>query len=148
MIGIAVRTKNYLEINLAPVVWKAIVEEPISRSDIKDIDLLEMNRLQDMRRPDFDASYFSYVEMAFTVRSLGGSDVELHAGGALEAVTMANVLRKLLEGVEPLTYQHTLSAAQAAYDAAIVAKIRADFHQEQDGADFQKKLHEYVGGVK
>jgi E3 ubiquitin-protein ligase HERC2 len=90
LIGMAVRTRNYLELNLAPIVWKAIVEETVTLADVKAIDEVACNMLESLKDHDHDDDYFAAVELTFVSYSLAGHEVELHPSGASEIVTNSN----------------------------------------------------------
>ena len=113
LMGMAIRTKGYLELTLAPIVWKHIAREEITLEDLRDIDQLEVSRIERLRkyipllsptRPDRSATESKDSEAAlslalwedevygleFTAISLGGSVAPLHHGGRGEAVSRQN----------------------------------------------------------
>lgn len=85
LIGIAAHNRLYLEIDLAAIVWKLIVEEPVSVSDIIAIDDSFEHKIN---------KQFLVAEgdQPFTVHSgLTQREHELHPGGLQEVVTAENV---------------------------------------------------------
>lgn len=92
--GIAARSGLFMEITLAPMVWKLLVEEPVTLSDYGAVDCIGYTTLQHIRQAEssivFDELYSS-SELDFTVPTLSGSlSLELHEGGASDKLTWEN----------------------------------------------------------
>lgn len=45
----AIRTKKPLALNLSPLVWKLLVQEPVSRTDLEENDTLYAQSLRGIR---------------------------------------------------------------------------------------------------
>ena len=49
LMGIAARSQQYMDLNLAPIVWKAIVKEEITIDDFRGIDTISASFIEKMR---------------------------------------------------------------------------------------------------
>ena len=49
LMGIAARAKNFLDLYLAPMVWKMLVQQPVSLEDLRAMDVTGANQLQSYR---------------------------------------------------------------------------------------------------
>ena len=120
LMGIAARSQHYMDLNLAPIVWKLIVVEDVTPEDFKAVDnigalfiekmragsdtfmcyemimlptttsivtLLPSGRAEDGISIDRFEADFGW--MTFTAMSLGGTEIELHPGGAEDCLTWA-----------------------------------------------------------
>ena len=96
LMGIAVCQKNYIDINLSPIVWKKIVGEHVTMVDYSLVNKMDYDRwlyyksmspedFETIRKNDLDP-YFDGSDATFTALSLGGQLVELHVGGSTESV--------------------------------------------------------------
>jgi hypothetical protein len=93
LMGIAVRTEIFMEVTLAPIVWKAILDETITIEDYRGIDSLSVSFIEKLRREKSKERFIAYYEsldLCFSTTSLGGSNVELHCGGESSPVTWEN----------------------------------------------------------
>lgn len=86
LMGVAIRTKNPFNIDLAPIVWKHLVGE---RPDVTDIEAIDEafahgNKMirEWPRADDFDS-----LDLTWTALSSAGKEVPLKPGGADLAVT-------------------------------------------------------------
>ena len=52
LMGLAVRSKNYLDLNLPSIVWKQITQSPLTRKDLEYIDKCSINYLDEMSNID------------------------------------------------------------------------------------------------
>ena len=104
LMGIAARQKNYMDIALAPMVWKEIVGESVDMRDYRllnkrEYDMWTTYKTKSPEQFNIDRQngtdiYSDCLEpILFVVTSLGGKTVELHPGGALEEVNGSNVQR-------------------------------------------------------
>lgn len=92
LMGMAVRTTQYMDIALAPIVWKLLVADDIAFEDYAAVDSLAASYLyRIMRETDEEVFAAEWADMHFSVPSLGGGRmVELHPGGAQESLTWHN----------------------------------------------------------
>jgi hypothetical protein len=99
LIGISIVTKQYLELNLASIVWKIIVEDKITLNDIRDIDEFSCNWLDEVRNKgsDWDDNYFDALDLSFTKSSLGNTEVSLHRFGENVQLKSSNRLKYCTE---------------------------------------------------
>ncbi|MES1912719.1 MAG: hypothetical protein MHM6MM_004945 [Cercozoa sp. M6MM] len=81
LFGIALRSTHILNLNIAEAMWKAILQHPLSREDVKAYNLLRFKILEDI-----DREHPEYFDLAFTSPSCGGEEVELISGGKNETV--------------------------------------------------------------
>lgn len=92
LIGVAIRSKCCLDIDLVPTFWKQLLREPLSSDDLATFDFSAWSSLQ-FRDPvsnrEFDEDEFeaAFGEIRYTtVLSDGRTTVELRPGGAQQRV--------------------------------------------------------------
>jgi hypothetical protein len=94
LMGIAVRSKEYLALDIAPIIWKMLVNETPTREDLEGIDKFQVMSLDKMRNihlDGIDSSSFSYTFFeTFTAITTDGRTIELVPGGAEKEVTFEN----------------------------------------------------------
>ncbi|GLD91654.1 hypothetical protein PINS_up000187 [Pythium insidiosum] len=85
LVGIAIRTKTPLDLNLPRVVWKAIVRQPVRRRDVEAIHhgcFQVVDTIRNIDRHGINESMFDeIVDASFTVLSSARQQVELVPGG-------------------------------------------------------------------
>lgn len=94
-LGIAIRTRGYLNLTLPPLLWKRLACEPVSGDDLRDVDEVACAALDMVRNIDDDLDddlFEDLFEGTFTTRLSGGREVELVPGGRSHAVTLRNRL--------------------------------------------------------
>lgn len=98
LMGIAIRSKNYLALNIPSIIWKLLVRDTPVMSDLEDIDLHQFQSLNDMRNihtKGIDRNNFSDIFYeTFTTMSSDQREVELMAGGRDVSVTFDNRLER------------------------------------------------------
>ena len=52
LMGLAIRSKNYLDLNLPSIVWKQITQSTLDRKDLEYIDKCSINYLDEMTNID------------------------------------------------------------------------------------------------
>ena len=109
--GIALRQREYLDIVLAPLIWKLIAGESVTLSDYSTVDVLKyryLNHLKSMDASCFDEASLDPQLMGlypvyFTTEALDNCVVrELHRGGASDRVTGTNLAQFCVEAEEYL----------------------------------------------
>jgi ferredoxin len=94
MMGLALRTRNLLNIRVTSVVWKALVGASITMSDIEAIDVLSTNALKGLHVEEKNMPVELYnTEMADIKFTVTGSDSKVHElckGGRTKSLTYAN----------------------------------------------------------
>jgi hypothetical protein len=96
MLGVALRSKEALDLTLASTVWKALVKEPLDRPDLAAVDEAYLQALDRFRTVDRDHGVTTEEEFAdlfsevFTASLADGRVVELVPGGRELPVTFAN----------------------------------------------------------
>eukprot|EP01035_Chromulina_nebulosa_P020273 gene20273-26318_t len=84
LMGIAIRTNNYMDITLAPIVWKLIINDTITFDDVRLIDLYTVTNIENLRsrkgisEDDFLEKFEGFY---FTIKNLSGREVDLIANG-------------------------------------------------------------------
>ena len=77
LMGIALRSGQFLAITLSPVVWKLILGQPIDLRDFKEIDIVRVQLLENIRgsqsQDEFDS--FTAGDLEFNALSFGGKSV-------------------------------------------------------------------------
>ncbi len=101
LMGMAIRSHNYLEIELSQVCWKLIAGEHVSMRDFQLHDeqlISSINLIDAADNAESLADCFGTSVQCFTtVSSLTTTEVELHPGGASTIVTMENKQRYVEE---------------------------------------------------
>lgn len=94
LMGMAIRSHNYLEIELSQVCWKLIADEHVSMRDFQLHDEQLLSFMYLIEAADSAESladcFGDSVKYFTTVSSLTMDEVELHPGGASTVVTMDN----------------------------------------------------------
>mmetsp|Transcript_8955 Transcript_8955/g.19720 ORF Transcript_8955/g.19720 Transcript_8955/m.19720 type:complete len:350 (+) Transcript_8955:1474-2523(+) len=100
LIGVAIRSKEYLAISLAPMVWKLLVLDPPTREDLEGVDFSVVQSVEMLRRMDLSGGGLDTEAQAalfqrtffetFTTSSSDNRTVELLPGGADVEVTFEN----------------------------------------------------------
>jgi hypothetical protein len=131
LMGIAVCQKNYMDINLSPIVWKKIVGEHVTMVDYSLVNKMDYDRwlcyksmspedFETIRKNDLDP-YFDGSDATFTALSLGGQLVELHVGGSTESVTKFN-LKQYCDELEEFRI-HELDQVTAAVRRGLLTQL-------------------------
>lgn len=94
LMGIAIRSKEYLALNIAPIIWKLLVGELITTEDLEGIDYSHQNSIRSIRNIDkqgIDSETFSnsFFE-TFTTLSIDDKTIELVTNGINKSVTFEN----------------------------------------------------------
>ena len=102
LMGMAIRQKHYLELKLAPLFWKGLLNEEITVKDIEAIDEQSFTMIYELEKNieeirsiggagDLDYVFSSLLdEIRFDVVSSAGQTYELVSGGSDMPITMAN----------------------------------------------------------
>ena len=96
LMGIAIRSKEYLNLNLPSFMWKLIVNDKPTLEDLEGIDSSLVKSLQQVRDIDkmegMNAEMFAYTfeGTPFTTISVDGRTVELVSNGANVDLTFEN----------------------------------------------------------
>lgn len=98
LMGIAMRSQQYLALNLPSIIWKLLVQDPPQMEDLEAIDVHQVQSLNDMRHihcKGVDRHSFSDVFYeTFTTVSSDQREVELIPGGKEIAVDFDNRLAR------------------------------------------------------
>lgn len=94
LMGIAIRTKDYLALDIPPIIWKLLVGETPTREDLEAIDLFQIQSLDNLRNihlQGIDAESFAYTFYeTFVTISTDSRTVELIPNGSQKDVTFEN----------------------------------------------------------
>jgi hypothetical protein len=85
LLGSAIRTENHLELAFPPIVWKKLVQQPITLQDVEDIDKVGHNIIAKLREISTEEQwneYCEYTPLKFTARGSDGRELELLPGGS------------------------------------------------------------------
>lgn len=95
--GIAIRSKEYLALSIAPIIWKRLVGETPTVDDLVGINMAKTKSIErfrnidkEMDRETFDFSFFESFEVEVTGSAPGTPPVELCVSGASKPVTFDN----------------------------------------------------------
>ncbi|EQC37606.1 hypothetical protein SDRG_05200 [Saprolegnia diclina VS20] len=113
LLGVAMRSKEYLALNLSQVVWKLLTHETLTIDDLEAIDSLVVSSMNSIRRIDSDGvdanSFEDVIQETFATLSTDNRTVPIVPGGDAIAVTFEN-RGAFADGVE--TYRlHEFDAA-------------------------------------
>ncbi len=92
LMGMAIRGKHILNLDLPSIVWKQLVNTEINRSDLEGIDALCYKMYDDIlnaenREGINEETFEQLIDIAFTTTSTDGREVELVDGGKNIKVT-------------------------------------------------------------
>ena len=108
LMGMAIRTKNYLEVRFARLVWKQLIYDPVTIEDIEDVDIQSFTNINEMEenvrkvkagkpikddgnKIDLDYLFSSIMsELQFDVVSSSGEKYELIPYGFQIPITSSN----------------------------------------------------------
>ncbi|KDO26316.1 hypothetical protein SPRG_20606 [Saprolegnia parasitica CBS 223.65] len=94
LLGVAMRSKEYLALNLSQVVWKLLTHEALSLDDLEAIDSLVVSSMNAIRRIDSDGvdatSFGDVIQETFATLSTDNRTVAIVPGGDEVAVTFEN----------------------------------------------------------
>ena len=102
LMGMAIRTKQYIDLRFPVLLWKQLIYEEITIEDIQSIDTLSFRVINEMQEniqkakilyPDNDNDYLIdniIDEVTFDVVSSSGQTYELVSGGSQIQLTAAN----------------------------------------------------------
>lgn len=94
LIGIAIRTRNYLNLHFPSIVWKTLVGSRLDRNDLESIDkrcCQSIDYLRHIASHGINEKNFNdYIFETFTTRSSSGKIIELKPGGSKIPVTWTN----------------------------------------------------------
>lgn len=85
LMGYALRTRGYLNLCLAPLVWKQLLDLPLSIQDLEQVDVAAVQSTEFMRSsPELTADNFSevFADETFTTTLSDGRIVDLKPGGS------------------------------------------------------------------
>jgi hypothetical protein len=91
--GLAMRTGEFLNLNLPSMVWKPLVQEEPDRQDVEDVDLLAFRVLDDIKDlvSAAGAAFDANSEFTFTGTSADGQIRELVPRGESRRVLFADI---------------------------------------------------------
>ena len=94
LMGIAIRSKEYMELNIPSIIWKLLVQEVPNKDDLEAIDLFQIQSLDNMRNIHLqgitrESFSFTFYE-TFTTMSTDDRMVELVTGGEEKNVDFDN----------------------------------------------------------
>jgi E3 ubiquitin-protein ligase HERC2 len=86
LLGISLRTKTPLSLDLPSIFWKQLLDEPVDVGDLEAVDKLCVQALNEMRALE-RAKFEGLVDERFATQLSDGSELELKAGGKNVPVT-------------------------------------------------------------
>ncbi|CAM9103124.1 unnamed protein product, partial [Ectocarpus fasciculatus] len=92
LMGIAIRGKEYLALNIAPFIWKLLVKDIPTSEDLEGIDYHQVKVLKEIRHTDMSPEIFSsaFEDVGFTCVSTDDRTVDLMPNGQSVALTYEN----------------------------------------------------------
>lgn len=92
LMGVVIRNKEYLNLDLSLVVWKLLAEEPLSIEDLEAIDIETVRTLKLIRDSPAEGFEEVFDGVVFTTFSADDREVELIPGGTSRQLTYGNRL--------------------------------------------------------
>ena len=95
LIGISLRTKQLMSIELCSAIWKTIVGDKITAEDVEAVDSEFMNALKQVKEykeSDGKEDFVYLFGLTYSVADSAGNDVELIPSGGQVSVTFENRL--------------------------------------------------------
>lgn len=93
LIGISLRTKQLMSIELCSAIWKTIVGDTITVEDLEAVDsefVNALNQVKEYKESDGKEDFAYLFGLTFSVSDSAGSDVELIPSGSQVTVTFEN----------------------------------------------------------
>jgi hypothetical protein len=92
LMGIAIRGKEYLALNMAPFIWKLLVRDEPTIEDLEGIDYHQVKVLKEIRHSELSPEIFSmaYEDIGFTCVSTDDRTVNLVPDGHSVQLTYEN----------------------------------------------------------
>jgi hypothetical protein len=94
LMGMAIRTRQCLDLNFPSILWKQLVGSPILREDLEAIDIMLIQSMDSVRNIDkqgiTEQMFQDVIMETFTTISTDDRAVELKAGGVNIPVTFQN----------------------------------------------------------
>ncbi len=86
LMGVAIRGKHVLNLDLPSIVWKQLVGSEITRSDLEAIDAFSykiFDQVQNAEKQEGinSENFAEFIELTFTTTSTDGREIELIEGG-------------------------------------------------------------------
>lgn len=119
LMGIAIRTGTPLSLDLSPMLWKQLVGEQLTLSDLALVDARSAELLKRIGRGELVEE--DALEMFFVTRLSDGSEVELKSGGSTERVTRKNAAEYV--ALAQQVRLHECSAQVAAIQAGLAQML-------------------------
>jgi len=90
LMGIAIRSKEYLSLNFPSLVWKKLINETLTVDDLEAIDITKAKCIKMMRDIDERNFAFAFEDMPFITQSASGRTGELVPNGTNKIVSYEN----------------------------------------------------------
>ena len=92
LMGIAIRSQEFLALNIAPFIWKLLVKDILTTEDLESIDYHQVKVLKEIRQSELHPDLFkvAYEDIGFTCVSTDDRTVELVPGGSGIPLTFEN----------------------------------------------------------
>ncbi|RQM23718.1 hypothetical protein B5M09_003914 [Aphanomyces astaci] len=112
MLGILLRTRVLVRLDLCTAIWKQLVGVPLDSSDLAEVDTAAHTLLQQLEHLDAADTTLHDLDLTFTTHLSDGTLVALKPGGHVIKVTQANV-REYIDLVRITRLQESASAIEA-----------------------------------
>ncbi|RHY98171.1 hypothetical protein DYB26_010380, partial [Aphanomyces astaci] len=112
MLGILLRTRVLVRLDLCTAIWKQLVGVPLDSSDLAEVDTAAHTLLQQLEHLDAADTTLHDLDLTFTTHLSDGTLVALKPDGHVIKVTQANV-REYIDLVRITRLQESASAIEA-----------------------------------
>ena len=137
LMGIAIRSKEYLALNISSMIWKLLVNDTPTREDLEGVDSFFLQSLESIRnceKQGISIENFSDVfPFTFTVTTSDERIVELVPGGALKEVTFESRLEycERIENYRMNEFNSQAAAVRRGLACMIPSRLLSLFTWEQ-----------------
>lgn len=93
LMGASIRTRNFLSLDLPSMIWKQLIDIPLEKQDLDNIDRFSIQCLENIKdiHKDINSSNFNaYFQDKFITYLSDSSERELFPGGKEKLVTFEN----------------------------------------------------------
>ena len=135
LMGIAIRGKEYLALNIAPIIWKLLVKDTPTIDDLEGIDYHQVKVLKDIRASDLSPDVFgmAYEGIGFTSVSSDDRTVDLLPHGDTIPLTYDNRLEycDLMLNYRLHEFDHQVESIRRGIASVVPMRLLSLFTWEQ-----------------
>jgi hypothetical protein len=163
LMGIAIRGKHFLNLDLPSIVWKQLVGAEVTMNDVDAIDTLTVKLLHRVTHPEeeniTEETFSDYLDLNFTTTGADGKELELFPGGSQKRVTWSNRIEyvRLVETLKLTEFRVATEAILAGLSTQVPSQLLALFSwqelelsvcgKREIDVQYLKENTQYSGGI-